>query len=143
MFEELTFEEILPFWRQLWAQRRSAIEPMSCMTLNREYSLETSNPYYYGFKLNDRIVGVNSIHDILNTSRSRGLYVLPEFRHQGIGEKLIRHGIERATFPTLWSFPKEEALAVYLKCGYSNYSDWIHDPTEKKLNRYVILNKNP
>ena len=142
MIREITYEECLPLWQLLWAGRVSPIEPTSAMVipfdpLKREYTTKIGTPVFLGYFDNDILVGVNSYHKIGNFYRSRGLYVLGSHRKQGIGEALLRETKSRAAGP-VWSYPKMEALSVYLKAGFVEISNPIYDEVEGKTNVYVF-----
>ena len=91
--KEITFEEILPFWKKLWypkedIQKRSGTRLL--YGFNR--SVITNNKIevtYFGAEVDGKIVGVNSGY-ILTGYRSRGLYVLPEYRRNGISQILLK-----------------------------------------------------
>jgi GNAT superfamily N-acetyltransferase len=111
------------------------------MTIDRKFSDDIEKPTFYGFESNGIIVGVNSVHRVDNTIRSRGLWVNPEFRKQGIGEKLLRYGIQIADEKMIWSYPREEAIRVYLNAGFEICSEKIIDLVDHKSNYYVKCQK--
>jgi len=142
MIREITYEECLPLWQLLWAGRVSPIEPTSAMAFPhdvnvREYTNDIGTPTFLGYFDGAILVGVNSYHKVDNFYRSRGLYVLGSHRKQGIGEALLRATIERNNRP-VWSYPKMEALSVYLKAGFTETGDPVYDAVESKTNQYVI-----
>lgn len=141
MIREITYEECLPLWQLLWAGRVSPIEPTSAMVIpfdanEREFSQNIGTPTFLGYFDGDVLVGVNSFHKIENFYRSRGLYVLGSHRKRGIGEALLRETIARTPAP-VWSYPKMEALPVYLKAGFMEISNPVYDEVEDKTNMYV------
>ena len=144
--QEITYQECLPLWSLLWANRVSPIEPTSAMLLpndpmgQRVYSNIIGSPIFLGVYDNDTLVGVNSYHTVGNQTRSRGLYVRGSHRGQGIGELLLRETIKRTN--QVWSYPKQEALNVYLKAGFKLYSEAIVDDIENKTNFYVTYGKD-
>jgi GNAT superfamily N-acetyltransferase len=107
------------------------------MTLERTFSDNISDPIYYGAVMGDRIVGVNSVHHIDDTVRSRGLWVNPEYRNRGIGQNLLKHAITLAGDSVIWSFPRSEALSVYQKAGFKVCSEELIDTVDNKKNFYV------
>lgn len=138
----LSYKEIFFYWKNfLWADRNTPIWPESKMTIDRKFSDDIEKPTFYGFESNGIIVGVNSVHRVDNTIRSRGLWVNPEFRKQGLGEKLLRHGIQLADGKLIWSYPREEAIRVYLNAGFEICSEKIIDLVDHKSNYYVKCQK--
>ena len=141
MIREITYEECLPLWQLLWAGRVSPIEPTSSMALPfnvnvREYTQNIGKPTFLGYFDGEVLVGVNSYHAVDQLCRSRGLYVLGSHRKQGIGEGLLRATIERSP-RHVWSYPKMEALPVYLKAGFIETGPPVFDAVEDKTNQYV------
>ena len=93
MIIHITFEEILLIWRDfLWPNRISSIESHSAMNFKGAYDLQNmvSNPTFFAFTIDNKIVGVNSghmCHD--NSYRSRGLWVFPQCRGNQICKQLV------------------------------------------------------
>jgi GNAT superfamily N-acetyltransferase len=142
--QEITYDQCLTLWQLLWETRVSPIEPTSAMKLptfatTREYTSIIGEPIFLGAFLDDKLVGVNSIHLVdAHQMRSRGLYVLPEYRSKGIATKLLKASIaRRPADKILWSYPKEEALPTYVRAGFRCITDRIYDATEGKWNFYV------
>ena len=143
--KQITYEECLVLWKMLWVERVSPIEPTSAMLFNpkseeRIYSNKIGNPIFLGAYEDDILVGVNSLHEIENTTRSRGLYVLGEHRGKGIANRLLLETIYRSK-NMIWSYPKLEALHVYTHAGFNISSAKIFDPIENKSNFYVSCNR--
>jgi GNAT superfamily N-acetyltransferase len=107
------------------------------MTLDRSFSDKISDSIYYGMILKDKIIGVNSVHQIEDTVRSRGLWVNPEFRKRGFGVELLEYGIMMAEGTTVWSYPRIEAVGVYKRAGFTVCSEEIVDNIDHKVNIYV------
>jgi GNAT superfamily N-acetyltransferase len=132
MIKIISFEEILEIWSNyLWKERTSKIESHSAMLyLGNGYDIKNFDytPSYFAYYVNDRIAGVNSGHMCSDNSyRSRGLYVHPEYRNQGIGRKLLiatwKQGItENANF--VWSYPKLSSWNTYQSAGFTLTSEW-------------------
>jgi GNAT superfamily N-acetyltransferase len=99
LIEIITFEEILPIWRNhLWPDRTSPIESNSAMCYKDGYDMFNMNtiPTFFAYKINNEIAGVNSGHMCKdNQYRSRGLFVFEKFRGLGIGTKLLIATIEQ------------------------------------------------
>lgn len=137
----IQFEECLQLWNVLWANRVSPIEPTSAMMLTdkptRKYSMDIGEPTFLGAFVGNELVGVNSMHYIDGTTRSRGLYVKPEYRGNGTGVELLKRTVDLSADLPCWSYPKKEALNTYLRAGFKQVSDFFWDETEKKWNCYV------
>jgi GNAT superfamily N-acetyltransferase len=139
--KQITYEECLVLWKMLWVNRVSPIEPTSSMVFypsckGRIYSQNIGTPIFLGAFIDGILVGVNSLHSLDDTTRSRGLYVLGEHRGKGIANALLKATIDHAE-SFVWSYPKEEALSVYEKAGFKIASEIIHDVIENKWNYYV------
>lgn len=141
MITNITFEEIYSIWSiHLWPTRESAIEPSSAMNFLGGYDMKNmiSMPTFFAYKIDDRIVGVNSGHMCdNNVYRSRGLFVFPEFRGQGIGKALliatITQGINEGAF-YIWSYPKKSSWSTYTAAGFVLASAW--ETSEIDINAY-------
>lgn len=144
MINTISFKEIYQIWStQLWPTRQSIIETHSAMNFLGGYDMKNmiSIPTYFAYKLDNKIVGVNSghlCHD--NSYRSRGLFVFPEYRKQGIGKQLllatIDQGInEHADY--VWSYPKQTSWLTYQAAGFNLVSIW--EQSELDLNAYCQL----
>jgi GNAT superfamily N-acetyltransferase len=142
----ISFEDILPVWKnELWPSRSSKISPMSSMAYLGGYDMSIYNKYtptFYGVYIDKLLVGVNSCHKTEDmVLRSRGLFVNPAFRGNGIGNMLLhaviqQHISERCAI--LWSLARKESLSVYYNAGFvvSTGEEII---TETGTNLYVKL----
>lgn len=138
----IDFQTIYPIWRNhLWPERTSIIEPTSAMSYLGGYDGDNLNyrPMFFGYIIDNRIAGVNSghlCHD--NSYRSRGLYVFPQYRKQGIAKQLLFSTIEKGRelkSKFVWSYPKQSAITSYLSVGFILSSEW--EQSELGLNAYV------
>ncbi len=146
---KITFDDILPIWeKQLWPDRQSAIEPMSAMTWPfegspEEYDMNIFSRYdatFFAVSRKNKIVGVNSGH---RTSpmhyRSRGIWVDPKHRREGIAQTLFnltelqakQEGCEM-----IWSIPRKTALSSYTRFGFETVGGYIKTETSDS-NIYV------
>lgn len=142
MITYIDFETIYPIWRNfLWPERQSKIEPTSAMCFLGGYDSNNLNykPTYFAYYIDNQIVGVNSghmCHD--NSYRSRGLYVFPNYRNQGIAKNLLLASIEQginSKAKLVWSYPKQSAIKAYQSAGFILSSEW--EQSELGLNAYV------
>jgi GNAT superfamily N-acetyltransferase len=141
IIKTIQYDECLTLWNLLWADRVSAIESTSAMTLpvggaHRSYSSNIGIPVFLGAYQGDLLIGVNSFHSVDTIFRSRGLYVLDEFRGNKIGQLLLEKTIELAG-GRVWSFPKQEAINTYIRAGFHPVGQFEYDHIEKKRNCYV------
>jgi GNAT superfamily N-acetyltransferase len=146
MIEEISFDEILPFWRdKLWPDRISMIEPASSMLYLGGYDVAIKNMYkprFFAVRDKDCIVGVNSGHQTTSLFyRSRGIYVEPTCTSQGAGRLLIA-AVEQAAKEVgckyLWSIPRLSALPFYEKCGFKRTSELFDQGMEFGPNCYCL-----
>lgn len=127
----LTFEEIKPYWKMLWGD--VTIRRKSGILLLKGFDIMLNDnddivPTFFGAFDGDNIIGVNSGYaPVENQYRSRGLYVLPEYRRQGIAQMLLHATQEQGRKEKkniLWSMPRKEALPAYLKFSFKKISDF-------------------
>lgn len=144
MITKITFDEILPIWRDyLWPGRISKIESNSAMrVLSKEYDGESMRtiPTFFAYMVDGKIAGVNSGHLCKgNSYRSRGLYVFPKFRGQNIGVDLLANTIQQGQTEGayfVWSYPKQSSWKTYLRAGFALASDW--EESEMDTNAYCM-----
>lgn len=144
MIEEIDYPTILNFWQNyLWSNRKN-ITPMSTMRYkDNAYNgiLKNYQPSFFGYVVDNNIVGVNSGHASSKIHyRSRGLYVLPEYRYNNIGQKLLQYTLELAAKENkvyCWSLPRKTALKTYINAGFIQTSDFFETETSE-FNCYVI-----
>lgn len=132
MITEISFEQIIPFWRSLWPwSNKETLEPHSCMRYGGGYfGLDyIPNITYFALLVDDKIVGVNSGHTTPdNLYRSRGLWIEKEYRGKGLGVPLLTAGITKAqqlNCDGIWSFPRDTSRKTYEAAGFTLTSDWI------------------
>jgi GNAT superfamily N-acetyltransferase len=144
----ITFDEILPIWSKfLWPNRVSAIETHSAIELGSlpyiyNMSYFNNTPHFFGLYVNHKLAGVNSGHLTGSSYRSRGLYVLPEFRGNHYGEELLRCTVHKAKeigATSCWSMPRYSSRIAYSRAGLVQLSDWFGTETSDK-NAYFVLN---
>jgi GNAT superfamily N-acetyltransferase len=130
--KRITFEEVLPLWKKLWHPKED-IQKRSGRRLlyGFDRSVITNDNIevtYFGAEIDGKIVGVNSGY-IHTGYRSRGLYVLPEHRRNGISQALFKATEEDAkkkSIAYIWSMPRETALSAYKKFGFHIVSDFFY-----------------
>jgi len=98
------------------------------------------NITFFGAYINDKLCGVNSLHRTPNNLyRSRGLYVLSEYRCNGFGKLLLEEAIQTAKNlggSGIWSYPKDTALSVYTNAGFTKESEF--EQADWGVNCYVL-----
>lgn len=141
--QTIDFDLISKIWKKnLWPDRTSPIKTHSSMTFKKSYDLSIySYPAtYWGIMYDGDLVGVNSGHRSQKTHyRSRGLYVFPKYRKQGIGVLLLQAAIDQAIYENckfIWSIPRKSALSVYLSVGYQVEGSFFETETSAS-NIYV------
>lgn len=146
--ERLTFEQITSVWQNhLWPDRESPIESHSAMTWPFEgnpeqYDMNVFNypATFWGVYIDNKLVGVNSGHKTTDTQyRSRGIWVDPEYRKQGVAQNLFNMTEHRAILEKcnmIWSIPRKTALPAYTKFGFETVGDYIVTETSD-ANIYV------
>lgn len=144
MIKAISWEKILKIWsKELWPNRNSPIETNSAMCFLNGYDMNnmTKTPTFFGYFVNNKIVGVNSGHMCGDNSyRSRGLWVNPEFRNQGIGTLLLKETIlqaEKESAKFIWSYPRKSSWNTYFKAGFELSSEWEKSETSDS-NAYCI-----
>lgn len=144
MIKTISWNNIVNIWENnLWPTRRSPIETNSAMSYLEGvdmYNMYTT-PTYFGYIIDNVIVGVNSGHKCSDDSyRSRGLWVNPDYRKKGIGTALLLETIEQAIKENsdfVWSFPRYSSWNTYKKAGFKLSSDWMSSETSER-NAYCI-----
>lgn len=136
MIKKISYDEILDVWiNHLWVNRTSKIESISAMLYQKGYDLNNYNyiPTFFGYFYNDKLAGVNSGHKCYDgTYRSRGLFVFQEYRHYGIGKKLLLETIEQGKLEKaslVWSFPRKESWSTYESAGFTLAGEWQQSET--------------
>ena len=139
---EITYAEIEPYWDKLWLGR--TYEPTSAMCyLGGYHAWAPKKACYYAITDEQgKTCGVNSCHDTGNLLvRSRGLWVDPAYRGQGLGQKLLEFAVDWTKangYSALWSYPKLSAWNTYRSVGFERQLDWQTDPDTKQQNCYAI-----
>ena len=145
MIREITFEEIYPVWNEyLWPNRATPIEPINGMMFMGGYDatvLEKYQPTFFGYYIENQLVGVNSGFRTSEYSyRSRGIYVRPKYRRLGIAQDLLDITIQTAlkeNCSLLWTIPRKEALPTYESVGFKQIGPWFDKEMEFGPNCYA------
>ncbi len=132
MIKLILFEEILPLWKKLWPDTE-VIKPHNEWEFLGGYNPEVpcSDVWFIGYYEDDNLVGCNSCFmSSKNHLRSRGIYILPEYRGKGISKFLFDKTIEIAKqndAELIWSYPRLDALPSYLAAGFESIGDSFND----------------
>lgn len=149
--QQITFEQILPIWQhKLWPNRASKIETHSAMTWplshpNQPYDMTvfTYPVYFFGIYDQDKLIAVNSGHSTnAQEFRSRGLWVDPDYRGQGIAQQLLeatKHAAIQSGAKMVWSIPRLNALHSYKKVGFVTVGDIVDKGVEFGPNIYCVV----
>ncbi len=149
---EITFDEILPMWQQLWEGRKSPIEPVTSMVYLGGYDLSIKTAYeplFLGIYDEDDpdylvavISGVRTLPDVY---RIRGLYVVESHRRKGLASWLIEETVDQAKTEgchAIWALPRMSSYPTFSNLGFRKTSEWIEDGVEFGPNCYVIRDIN-
>lgn len=152
VIKEISFDEIFPIWQEhLWPDRESAIKPVSSIKYGThpfQYDdpqlVKKFNPTFFGAFDGDKLIGVNSGYKQFNTYRSRGLFVMTEYRKHGIGIMLLeatKQAAKDSGAHIFWSMPNRRAINTYRSVDFKITSDWFE--TETGVNCFVSYDLNP
>lgn len=144
---QITFEQIKSIWKKyLWPERPiEEIKTHSSMKFMEGYDMEiyNNNVCYFALAKEGNIVAVNSgfktDHDYY---RSRGLFVFPEYRNQGLAQRILETTIKQAQTEKssmIWSFPRISSLSAYQSVGFKVCSEIIYEDVVSGPNCYVKL----
>ena len=148
MIEQINFEIIQEIWYEedMWGQM-AYVPPTNDYLYwdGKEHfgqreekirDLNYSNPVFYAYKENNKILGVNSyFHVNQDQCRSRGLYVYPEYRERGIGTILLKYAIDQnrdKKYKFIWSRPRNTAVEAYKKAGFKITSKIVDNTPDGK-----------
>jgi GNAT superfamily N-acetyltransferase len=132
ILKEISWESIYRVWRKfLWPNQNIYIKSISTRLHLGETDEKNSiyNPIFLGCYKADKLVGVNSSHKCRDGSfRSRGLWVDPEHRGEGIGQAILRQTLEfRGNSTFVWSYPRQTSWSTFENVGFILTSDWMPD----------------
>lgn len=158
---EITFEEIYDFWKEgLWPDRKTDIEPLNAIvydrrllenygsvSISKDWTIfDWSKPTFFAMKEENtgKIVGVNSgFRTGEKTYRSRGIYVLPEYRGRTLSTILLENTIIQAKeekCDLIWSLPRASAMIAYEGVGFRRIGNWEDGDLEYGPNYLAIKN---
>lgn len=145
-----TFDDVVNIWTdKLWPNRKSAIEPTSAMTWDRQIdmSLMEAKPTFFTYQIRTY---ANSPWITIGTSsgfaagkgdyRVRGLYVNKEYRDMDIGTTLL-YAVEgqavKENCNRIWGLPRANAIDFYEKYGLLRTSELVEEGVEFGPNYYA------
>jgi len=158
-FKKITWDQILPIWKKYLPNMSLETNSAMCLFLNDGKILEKNweepiydlqnmefTPTFWGAFDNAKLVGVNSGHMTLDRLyRSRGLFVFPEYRGFGIGQKLLMKTIAQAIHEkaiVCWSYPKKAAERSYNSQNFQSLGNLFNFQYEDDNIRAVrVLNQ--
>lgn len=125
---EISFAEISEIWRSnLWPDRKSVIEPVSAINLQGDYDMSfmSSVPFFWGAFVdensNSPVGVVSGFQTEPSYFRSRGIWVHPEHRRQGVGSILLEQVFNQATSlkcQYVWTMPRVALWSFYERNGF-------------------------
>ena len=146
---ETSFEKIYDLWNKgRPAGGVSKIEHMSDLIWNSQMWEDYRNisvtkdrsifdkyePTFWAVRENDEIIGVNSgFRTSDDIYRSRGLYVKPEKRGEGLSNMLLKLTIQTAKQEKcriIWTMPRKDALFAYESVGFRIIGGWVDKKVE-------------
>jgi len=139
--EQINFEQIFPVWRNhLWPDRISPIESHSAMQwpFGGEVFLPNKTVFdytttFWAVIIDGNIVAANSGHrSSENFYRSRGLWVDPDYRKQGLAQLIFtvtEWQARREGCTHLWSLPRQTALSSYTAFGFEPVGEFAATET--------------
>jgi GNAT superfamily N-acetyltransferase len=150
MITHISFEEILPIWRNfLWPNRTSSIDSHSAMNFKGGYDLGNMKtvPTFFAYIVDNKIAGINSGHMCQDNSyRSRGLWVFPEYQGNQIGKQILMATIQQGVSEGadyVWSYPKDTSWKTYNSAGFELASDWENSETGTNAYcKYVVNHRS-
>ena len=154
--KKISWDEIKPIWEEhLWPDKRGGVKPIQewfwregrnkvwmDRTITQRHKDGELVPTFFGVVYDgptltldyDKIIGVNSGFESGVTEqsyyRSRGLWVNPKHRKQGVASMLLNATIEDAQKKEcdwIWTCPRKGALAAYKSVGFIKLSEWFSD----------------
>lgn len=144
LVEPSSFQAVKPYWKALWPGRKSAIEPTSGMQLNGGFDKNYIKFKAYFWEAKSPMgstAGVLSGHlSSEREFRTRGLYIAPEYRRQGVAHWLLKEAELKALSlgaELMWALPRKTSLTTYENFGFIKVSDWL-DHFEFSPNCYVV-----
>ncbi len=147
--EHIYWSQIQPVWRyKLWPDRDSPIETHSTMTWPFDNDQDSYDmmvfdypSFFIGAFADNNLIGVNSCHrSKQNHFRSRGLWVDPDHRKNGIAQMLFAETERLAKdegCSMIWSMPRKTALPAYQRFGFNTVGGFFGTETAES-NIYVI-----
>lgn len=148
-FGSTDFDTVETVWRErLWPNRTSAIETHSVMTwpydgnlLEYDMNIFDYPASFFAVWDDEKLIGVNSGHKTTDTLyRSRGLWVDPDYRKQGIAQILFgatETAARSENCSAIWSIPRKTALSAYQRYGFETVGGFFGTETSD-ANIYVI-----
>lgn len=135
ILDEVDFDTVLPMWsNSLWPGRVSPIRPVSTMMylggknqdIAKKYTDQARFFAIYDGDLNNKLTGVFSGHPTTEVHyRARGLYVLPQYRRQGVGFQLVNAVLNAAFLAhreLCWCIPRLQNQMFFWRCGFATVS---------------------
>lgn len=123
--EEITFEEILHFWKKLWTHIDD-IKPITPVDYKGHINNRIlKNEVKFIAVKTDKIIGVASVSKTNGLmGRVRGIWVDEKFRKKGIGTMLIKKAEYKYMY--LWSMPRKDSIDFYIANGFEQTTEWFN-----------------
>lgn len=160
VLEECRFDDVLAIWQmRLWSGRISKIESNSAMkwlggidldlmqapasfwrirTVEKKINgtpphvIAVLSGHFGGFIPAPNVQNSDSAK-LIRSFRTRGLFVVPEFRGLGAASAIMKAALieaKKSGCEAAWTFPRKNAMPAYEKMGFKMVGSWIgeNDP---------------
>jgi GNAT superfamily N-acetyltransferase len=139
------WKTVRSIWRDhLWPGRQSEINGVSSMRYlgGHDSLIYGYQPSFFAATVGRQIIGVISgFTTAPQLYRSRGIWIAPQWRRQGVS-RLLFDRIDKAALAegctAVWSYPRLSALPAYLAHGFRETAPMNDDDAEFGPNCYVL-----
>lgn len=129
-YKRVEYPDILPYWEMLWPGRDHSVYSSMLMRGGIDHHIKDEYKHRCWIAFDDtnmRTAGVMAGHKSESLCyRTRGLWVNPAYRGQGVAQGLFALAELQAKNEHcrwLWSYPRLSALPAYMKSGYEPYGE--------------------
>jgi GNAT superfamily N-acetyltransferase len=143
IINRITFEEVLPKWKQLWPGKEK-IKPINCNTFLGGTDFDIPKRFkatYFGCYHNKELIGVTSgYRNTLNIYRVRGTWVDEIYRGKGISTLLLKENEKQAKLEKctiMWTMGRKSAEYAYKNFGFIRVGEYFSEGVEFGPNCYL------
>jgi N-acetylglutamate synthase-like GNAT family acetyltransferase len=142
----ISFEEILPYWHELWPGRISEIKPLSSIQYcgRTDMSIyEKATPSFFAIEVDGEIIAVGAGFSTTETLyRGRGLWVREDFRGLGYGRRMLALMCRQCRIEgrmKTWGLITTETEGFYSKVKFILTSDEIKNEVDEDGPYYFMI----